>query len=163
MYKKMLKKIRCRKCKAETKVIGFYYKCKVKECSTMFWHRKVLDMFDNKEPVDSEKNKKIEAKIIKDSKLPYKFNGKRNTYVLALSKKDTEDKRAVYVGESANHPMRRYLQHIRGYKKAKRGNIVNRAKFLLSYELGFKPEEAKKREKELKKILLKKYIVYGGH
>ena len=70
-----------------------------RQCLTMFWHRKVLNMFDNKEPADSEKNKKKEAKIIKDSKLPYKFNGKRNTYVLALSKKDTDNKIAVYVGE----------------------------------------------------------------
>ena len=159
----MLKKIKCRKCKSETKLIGYYYKCIVKECSTMFWHRKVLDMFDKKEPAGSEKNKKIEAKIIKDCKLPYKFNGKRNTYVLALSKQDDEDKKAVYVGESANHPMRRYLQHIRGYKKAKKGNIVDRAKFLLSYELGYKPEDAKKREIELKEILSNKYKVYGGH
>ena len=159
--------MKCRHCRAKAISCNFYgnemkepylYQCTKSNCSTFFWHRNVLQEFNNKEKPDSDTNKTIEKDIIKKFKIPKGYG--RSAYVIKLSRKEGEEQKAVYVGETGHHPLRRYLQHLRGYKSGK-GHATKRATYLLDFELGVK--DSKKREKELGEELKDKYIITGAH
>lgn len=163
----MKKQVRCRHCRANTIPCDFdgnimkepyLYRCIKQDCGIFFWHRNVLREFNNTEKPDSTNNKQIEKELIKKFKIP-KGNG-RSAYVIKLSKKKDEKERTVYVGETGHHPLRRYLQHLRGYKSGK-GHATKRGKYLLYFELGVK--DSKAREKELAEELESKYLITGGH
>ena len=161
--------MKCRHCRATAqssnflgrKVEGKYlYKCERKECGRFFWHRQVLDEFNLNCP-KSKANWAIEEKLCEYFRIPIDQNG-RSVYVIKLSRNTGETKDTVYVGETGHHPLRRYLQHLRGYKSAK--HVMLRGKYLLSIEKGFKTnDESKNREKELASQLEEKYFVEGGH
>jgi len=160
--------MKCRHCRAKAISCNFYgnemkqpylYQCTKSDCGTFFWHRNVLKEFDLKEDPKSYKNKKIEESLIKKFKIP-KSSYPRGAYVIKLSRKPGEIKDSVYIGETGHHPLRRYLQHIRGYLSGK-GHAKKRAKYLLSYETKIK--DSKLRERELGKELKEKYIVTGAH
>ena len=68
-------------------------------------------------------------------------------------------KEFVYVGETGNHPLRRYLNHLRGHKKGKYGKRY--PTYLLDFELSV--QDSKQREKDLAKELKSLYEVKGGH
>ncbi|MDA8808382.1 hypothetical protein N9N36_00275 [Gammaproteobacteria bacterium] len=136
----------------------YLYQCTKSDCGTFFWHRNVLKEFNNKEKPDSDNNKAIEKDIIKKFKIPKGYG--RSAYVIKLSRKEGEEQKAVYVGETGHHPLRRYLQHLRGYKSGK-GHATKRATYLLDFELGVK--DSKKREKEWAKELESIFLVKGGH
>jgi hypothetical protein len=136
----------------------YLYQCTKSNCGTFFWHRNVLKEFNNKEKPDSDTNKTIEKDIIKKFKIPKGYG--RSAYVIKLSRKEGEEQKAVYVGETGHHPLRRYLQHLRGYKSGK-GHATKRATYLLDFELGVK--DSKKREKEWAKELESIFLVKGGH
>ena len=136
----------------------YLYKCIKHDCGRFFWHRNVLQEFNDKEKPDSETNKKIEKELIKKFKIPRGYG--RSVYVIKLSRKEGDKLEAVYVGETGHHPLRRYLQHLRGYKKGK-GHATKRAKYLLDFEPGVK--DSKSRERELGEKLKNKYIVKGAH
>jgi len=159
--------MKCRHCRAKAIPCNFYgnemkepylYQCTKSDCSTFFWHRNVLKEFNLNEP-KSDKNWKIEENLIKKFKIP-KSSFPRGAYVIKLSRKPGETKDSVYIGETGQHPLRRYLQHIRGYLSGK-GHAKKRAKYLLSYETKIK--DSKLREKELKDELKDEYIIFGGH
>tara|TARA_B100000768_G_C11167089_1_gene327064 strand:- start:114 stop:596 length:483 start_codon:yes stop_codon:yes gene_type:complete len=160
--------MKCRHCRAKAISCDFYgsemkepylFRCTKTECKRFFWHRNILKEFDSKEEPSSEKNKKIEDKLVKKFKIP-KSSYPRGVYVIELSRNEGDKKGSVYVGETGRHPLRRYLQHIRGYKNGK-GYATKRGKYLLYFELGVK--DSKLREKELGEELRDKYIVFGGH
>jgi hypothetical protein len=164
----MTSQVRCRHCKANARQVDFYgeesklpylFICEKDDCQTFFWHRNVLKEFNAKESPSSENNKKIEERLVKKLKIP-KSSFPRSVYVIKLSKEKADIKGAVYVGETGRHPLRRYLQHLRGYKSGK-GHATKRAKYLLHFELGIK--DSKLREKNLAEELKEQYIVYGGH
>ena len=159
--------MKCRHCRAIAIPCNFYgkemkepylYQCTKSDCGTFFWHRNVLKEFNNKEGPDTDTNKAIEKDLIKKFKIPKGYG--RSAYVIKLSQKEGEKQKAVYVGETGHHPLRRYLQHLRGYKSGK-GHATKRATYLLGFELGVK--DSKKREKEWAKELKSKFIVEGGH
>lgn len=159
--------MKCRHCRAKANPCNFYgaamkepylYQCSKEDCGTFYWHRNVLKEFNNKEKPDSEENKLIEKELIKKFKIPKGYG--RSTYVIKLSKKEGDKQQAVYVGETGHHPLRRYLQHLRGYKSGK-GHATKRGKYLLYFELGVK--DSKAREKELAEELKSEYLVTGGH
>ena len=159
--------MKCRHCRAKAIACNFYgnemkepylYKCTKSDCCTFFWHRNVRKEFNNKEKPDTDNNKKIEKELIKKFKIPKGYG--RSAYVIKLSRKEGEEQKAVYVGETGHHPLRRYLQHLRGYKSGK-GHATKRATYLLDFELGVK--DSKKREKELGEELKDKYIITGAH
>ena len=159
--------MKCRHCRAKAISCNFYgneikepylYQCTKSDCGTFFWHRSVLKEFNNKEKPDSDTNKTIEKDIIKKFKIPKGYG--RSAYVIKLSRKEGEEQKAVYVGETGHHPLRRYLQHLRGYKSGK-GHATKRATYLLDFELGVK--DSKKREKEWAKELESIFLVKGGH
>ena len=159
--------MKCRHCRAKAIACNFYgnemkepylYQCTKSDCGTFFWHRNVLKEFNNKEKPDTDNNKAIEKDIIKKFKIPKGYG--RSAYVIKLSRKEGEEQKAVYVGETGHHPLRRYLQHLRGYKSGK-GHATKRATYLLDFELGVK--DSKKREKEWAKELESTFLVKGGH
>jgi len=160
--------MKCRHCRARAIPCDFHgnemkdpylYKCTKTECGTFFWHRNVLKEFNMKEKPSSENNKQIEERLVKKFKIP-KSSYSKGVYVIKLSKKEGDKKGAVYVGETGRHPLRRYLQHLRGYISGK-GHATKRGKYLLYFELGVK--DSKLREKELADELKDKYIIFGGH
>ena len=159
--------MKCRHCRAKAISCNFYgnemkepylYQCTKSNCNIFFWHRNVLKEFKNKEKPNSDTNKAIEKDIIKKFKIPKGYG--RSAYVIKLSRKEGEEQKAVYVGETGHHPLRRYLQHLRGYKSGK-GHATKRATYLLDFELGVK--DSKKREKEWAKELESIFLVKGGH
>ena len=159
---------KCRHCKKKSSLPSNFYgqafkneylfKCTQSDCQTFFWHRKVLNAFDETEEPNSKKNLEIEEKLIKRFKIPKGYG--RSVYVIKLSKEEGEEKESVYVGETGLHPLHRYLRHLRGYQKGK-GHVTKRGKYLLSLELNVK--DSKAREEELAKELESTYVVYGGH
>ena len=160
--------MKCRHCKAEAISCDFYgskmkepylFRCSKEECERFFWHRNVLKEFNSKEDPSSENNKKIEDRLVKKFKIP-KSSYPRGVYVIKLSRKEGDKKDSVYVGETGRHPLRRYLQHLRGYKSGK-GHATKRGTYLLDFELGVK--DSKKREKEWAKELESIFLVKGGH
>ena len=107
-------------------------------------------------------NKNKENELCKSLKIPSKLKY-RSVYVIKLSREEGEKTDAVYVGETGHHPLRRYLQHLRGYKSGKK-YVKKRGKYLLSLEEGFKTVlESQSREKELGSHLTKEYLVFGAH
>ena len=175
----MKKRIRCRHCKADVMSSDFdgqpiasnyLYKCPEEKCGRYFWHRNVLREFNLKNPSsleNKEKEKEIcaELKIPKGTaelKKPKGTEDKYFVYVIKLNKKEGDNKDSVYVGETNHHPLKRYLQHLRGYQK--KTEVTKRGYYLWKIESGYKTREAvKKREKELAEELRENYIVYGGH
>ena len=164
----MKKHMKCRHCRAKATPCNYYgsemkepylYRCTKKDCGTFFWHRNVLQEFNLKDDPKSDQNKRIEENLVKKFKIP-KSSYPRAAYVIKLSRKSGETKDSVYIGETGHHPLRRYLQHIRGYNSGK-GHAKKRAKYLLSYETEIK--DSKKREKELGEELQDKYIITGAH
>lgn len=163
---------KCRHCKKKSSLPSNFYgqafkneylfKCTQSDCQTFFWHRKVLNEFDEREEPNSKKNLEIEKKLIKRFKIPKGYG--RSVYVIKLSREEKfsreEKKESVYVGETGLHPLHRYLRHLRGYQKG-RGHVTKRGKYLLSLELNVK--DSKAREEELAKELESTYVVYGGH
>ena len=165
--------VKCRHCRGiaqSSNFLGqwieekFIYKCVTKECGKFFWHRRVLRKFDlsDTRAIESTKNKNIEKKLCEYLMIPINLK-ERSVYVIQLSRKKGETKSTVYVGETGHHPLRRYLQHLRGYKSGK-NHVKDRGKYLLSFEEGFKTsDESQNREKELASQLEEKYFVTGGH
>ena len=137
----------------------YLYQCTKSDCGTFFWHRNVLKEFNNKEKPDTDNNKKIERELIKKFKIP-KSSYPRGVYAIKLSRKSDETIDSVYIGETGHHPLRRYLQHIRGYKSGK-GHATKRGKYLLYFELGVK--NSKQREKKLAEEFSNQFIILGGH
>ena len=112
-------------------------------------------------PLTSE-NKVKENELCEDLKIPNHLEH-RSVYVIKLSRDEGEKTDTVYVGETGRHPLRRYLQHLRGYKSGKK-HVKNRGKYLLSFEGGLKTVEASRnREKELGSQLAGDYLVVGAH
>ena len=161
--------MKCRHCRAtaqSSNLLGqkvehkYLYKCERKECGRFFWHRQVLKLF-NPDCPKSKKNRAIEEELCEYFRIPIRQK-ERSVYVIKLSRNTGETKDTVYVGETGQHPLRRYLQHLRGYKSSK--HVERRGKYLLSIEKGFKTDdESKNREKELASQLEEKYFVTGGH
>jgi hypothetical protein len=161
--------MKCRHCRAtaqSSNLLGqkverkYLYKCERKECGRFFWHRQVLKLF-NPDCPKSKKNQAIEKELCEYFRIPIRQK-ERSVYVIKLSRNTGETKDTVYVGETGQHPLRRYLQHLRGYKSSK--HVERRGKYLLSIEKGFKTDdESKNREKELASQLEEKYFVTGGH
>ena len=117
--------------------------------------------FDLNAP-SSPENKIREQYLCEVLNIPTNLN-QRSVYVIKLSRGEDEYTDTVYVGETAHHPLRRYLQHLRGYKSGRK-HVENRGKYLLSYEEGFKSiEDSQNREKELANELGEDYLVVGGH
>ena len=166
----MKKRIRCRHCKADVVSTDFdgqplasnyLYKCPEEKCGRYFWHRNVLREFDRKN-MRSKENKEKEDNICKELKIPEQSKDEFFVYVIKLNKKEGDNKDSVYVGETNHHPLKRYLQHLRGYQK--KTEVTKRGYYLWKIESGYKTREAvKKREKELAEELRENYIVYGGH
>ena len=162
--------MKCRHCKAPAQSSNFLgefiekqylFKCKTKKCGRFYWHRRILSEFDMHDPYSSE-NKIKENELCEDLKIPNHLES-RSVYVIKLSRSEGEKTDTVYVGETGRHPLRRYLQHLRGYKSGKK-YVKNRGKYLLSLESGLKTvEESRKREKELASELVEEYLVVGGH
>ena len=166
----MKKRIRCRHCKADVMSTDFdgqplasnyLYKCPEEKCGRYFWHRNVLREFDRKN-MRSNENKEKEDNICKELKIPEQSKDEFFVYVIKLNKKEGDNKDSVYVGETNHHPLKRYLQHLRGYQK--KTEVTKRGYYLWKIESGYKTREAsKRREKELAEELRENYIVYGGH
>ena len=166
----MKKRIRCRHCKADVMSTDFdgqplasnyLYKCPEEKCGRYFWHRNVLREFDRKN-MHSNENKEKEDNICKKLKIPEQSKDEFFVYVIKLNKKEGDNKDSVYVGETNHHPLKRYLQHLRGYQK--KTEVTKRGYYLWKIESGYKTREAvKRREKELAEELRENYIVYGGH
>ncbi len=166
----MKKRIRCRHCKADVMSTDFdgqpiefnyLYKCPEEKCGSYFWHRNVLREFDRKNTRSNE-NKDKEDNICKELKIPKRSKDEFFVYVIKLNKKEGDNKDSVYVGETNHHPLKRYLQHLRGYQK--KTEVTKRGYYLWKIESGYKTREAsKRREKELAEELRENYIVYGGH
>ena len=166
----MKKRIRCRHCKADVMStdfegqlieLNYLYKCPEEKCGIYFWHRNVLREFDRKNP-HSPKNNEEENNICTKLKIPIGSKDEFFVYVVKLNKKEGDNKDSVYVGETNHHPLKRYLQHLRGYQK--KTEVTKRGYYLWKIESGYKTREAvKRREKELAEELRENYIVYGGH
>ena len=166
----MKKRIRCRHCKADVMstyfdgqplASNYLYKCPEEKCGRYFWHRNVLREFDRKN-MRSNENKEKEDNICKELKIPEQSKDEFFVYVIKLNKKEGDNKDSVYVGETNHHPLKRYLQHLRGYQK--KTEVTKRGYYLWKIESGYKTREAvKRREKELAEELRENYIVYGGH
>ena len=141
--------------------LNYLYKCPNSNCGIFFWHEDVLKEFDLNDSPRSDKNMNAEADIIKKLKIPKAYSGKTygSVYVLKLSPKKGDKREVVYVGETANHVLRRYLQHLRGHNKGRYGNRY--PTYLLKYEEHV--SDRKKREKDLAKELRSLYEVKGGH
>ena len=162
--------MKCRHCKKPVQSSDFHglsiddqylFKCQTKLCGRFFWHRRVLKEFDLIDPYSSQ-NKIIEKSLCEALKIPTNLKA-RSVYVIKLSRGKDENIDTVYVGETGNHPLKRYLQHLRGYKSGKQ-HVKNRGKYLLGYEEGFKTaDDSKYREKELANELKEHYLVVGGH
>ena len=162
--------MKCRHCRATVQSSDFHgsgikkqylYKCQTGICGRFFWHRRVLREFDLNAP-SSPENKIREQYLCEVLNIPTNLN-QRSVYVIKLSRGEDEYTATVYVEETAHHPLRRYLQHLRGYKSGRK-HVENRGKYLLSYEEGFKSiEDSRNREKELANELGEDYLVVGGH
>ncbi len=162
--------MKCRHCKAPAQSSNFLgesidkqylFKCQKKKCGRFFLHRRVLSEFDMHEPYSSE-NKVKENELCEDLKIPNHLKH-RSAYVIKLSRNEGEKTDTVYVGETGHHPLRRYLQHLRGYKSGRK-HVKDRGKYLLSFEGGLKTVEASiNREKELGSQLAEEYLVVGAH
>ena len=140
---------------------NYLYKCPEEKCGRYFWHRNVLREFDRKN-MSSNENKEKEDDICKQLKIPERSKDEFFVYVIKLNKKEGDNKDSVYVGETNHHPLKRYLQHLRGYQK--KTEVTKRGYYLWIIESGYKTREAvKRREKELAEELRENYIVYGGH
>ena len=140
---------------------NYLYKCPEEKCGRYFWHRNVLREFDRKN-MRSNENKEKEDNICKELKIPEQSKDEFFVYVIKLNKKEGDNKDSVYVGETNHHPLKRYLQHLRGYQK--KTEVTKRGYYLWKIESGYKTREAvKRREKELAEELRENYIVYGGH
>ena len=140
---------------------NYLYKCPEEKCGRYFWHRNVLREFDRKN-MHSNENKEKEDNICKKLKIPEQSKDEFFVYVIKLNKKEGDNKDSVYVGETNHHPLKRYLQHLRGYQK--KTEVTKRGYYLWKIESGYKTREAvKRREKELAEELRENYIVYGGH
>ena len=70
------------------------------------------------DPYSSE-NKIKENELCEDLKIPNHLES-RSVYVIKLSRNEGEKTDTVYVGETGII-LRRYLQHLRGYKRGKEG------------------------------------------
>jgi len=162
--------MKCRHCKSPAQSSDFLgnfvenkylFRCQKSECGRFFWHRRILSEFDLKTP-DTEDNKNKEQQICDRLQIPSKLK-MRFVYVIKLSRKTGEKVDTVYVGETGHHPLRRYLQHLRGYKSGKK-YVKRRGKYLLFFEDNFQTvTESRNREKELALNLDGEYLVYGGH
>ena len=140
---------------------NYLYKCPEEKCGRYFWHRNVLREFDRKN-MRSNENKEKEDNICKELKIPEQSKDEFFVYGIKLNKKEGVNKDSVYVGETNHHPLKRYLQHLRGYQK--KTEVTKRGYYLWKIESGYKTREAvKRREKELAEELRENYIVYGGH
>tara|TARA_B100000989_G_C19321762_1_gene377020 strand:+ start:38 stop:535 length:498 start_codon:yes stop_codon:yes gene_type:complete len=137
--------------------LNYLYKCPNSNCGIFFWHQDVLKEFDLNDSSGSDQNMDIERNIIKKLKIPKGYG--RSVYVLKLSEEKGDKKEFVYVGETGNHPLRRYLNHLRGHKKGKYGKRY--PTYLLDFELSV--QDSKQREKDLAKELKSLYEVKGGH
>ena len=96
--------------------LNYLYKCLEEKCGRYFWHRNVLRVFNRKNRRSPENNAK-EDKICAKLKIPIGSKDEFFVYVIKLNKKEGDNKDSVYVGETYHHPLKRYLQHLRGYQK----------------------------------------------
>jgi hypothetical protein len=141
--------------------LNYLYKCPEEKCGRYFWHRNVLREFNLKNPSSLESIEK-EKEICVGLEIPEGTDDNYFVYVIKLNKKEGDNKDSVYVGETNHHPLKRYLQHLRGYIKNR--EVTKRGYYLWKIESGYKTREAvKRREKELAEELRENYIVYGGH
>ena len=162
--------MKCRHCKSLAKSSNFngegvesnfLYKCQVIKCGVFFWHRRVLREFDLNDP-SAIVNEQREQKVCDDLSIPLNLR-ERFVYVIKLHRDEGEVTDTVYVGETGHHPLRRYLQHLRGYKSGK-NHVKKRGKYLLSFEEGFKTvKQSQDRERALAHQLSNKFLVVGGH
>ena len=111
-----------------------------------------------KDPASSE-NQNKEKELCKSLMIPICVK-ERSVYAIQLRKKSSETIYSVYVGQTGHHPLRRYLQHLRNYKRGRRGKKGMTC--LISFESGYtNEEEAEYGEKTLSEELNCKYKVYG--
>jgi hypothetical protein len=143
----------CRICGGRTKKTGLLFKCKGKECKSVYWDKRaVLKLIRDKK--EDEEYYKV---ILKKALIP-EIKGKSFCYRLKLKNiKDTNnkdekkyiEKNACYIGRTNLHPYARYFNHIRGHLSAKgRAQTKKRAVALIEYEGPMTYDQSIVREKE---------------
>ena len=142
----------CRKCKKATKKHGYLYHCKDIVCGAVFWDPNVLN-----EDLDDAV---VLNQVLKNSNVPTdeeldndKYHRRNHAYVIFCKNSDaatTKINYCYYVGQTRNHPYKRYLDHLRKYKSDPMlGNmrLAERAWYMEYFEGPYKKHKAHKLEK----------------
>ena len=142
----------CRKCKKATKKHGYLYHCKDIVCGAVFWDPNVLN-----EDLDDAV---VLNQVLKNSNVPTdeeldndKYHRRNHAYVIFCKNSDaatTKINYCYYVGQTRNHPYKRYLDHLRKYKSDPRlGNmrLAERAWYMEYFEGPYRKNKALKLEK----------------
>lgn len=154
----------CRVCKGDTKQIGLLFRCIKKKCGAVFWDKTAV----KKKIKENPRNKEV---IIRDAEIPDVQNGAHFVYILRMrqrKKKQEIDKPFVpteYIGETALHPYKRYLNHIIGNKHSKR-HRTDKYATALTYFKGAKMTREVGIDKERALIAERKKLgirALGGH
>ena len=127
----------CRLCKEQTIQKGFLFKCIKKGCKAVLWDKTAV-----KKALKENRGEK--EKIIADAEIPKVPKGTHFVYILRMrqSKKEKEKRKKdgtpliqkEYIGETAFHPYKRYLNHIIGHKHSRRHRTDRYATALIYFK-----------------------------
>ena len=152
----------CRVCKGKTKQTGLLYRCLKKKCGSVFWDKTVVRKLIKEDPAN-------ENVIIADAEIPEVEQGIHFLYILRM-RQSPDDKKGPfvpkeYIGETALHPYRRYLNHIIG-KKPSNKHKTDRYATALTYFKGYRIKREVAQEKERQLVLKRRELginAVGGH
>ena len=159
---------KCRECGSGTLKEGYLFKCLDKNncnCRTVFWDKgKVKKSLRGYEKGKDDWYEKMQE-LLTDACVP-KTENEKYVYTIRMKGKlckraKTKKGRKVYVGQTGLHPYERYLNHISGYKSARKSKLFTA---LINFEGPLdKAIDPEKREEEIAIELYKEgWEVHGG-
>jgi hypothetical protein len=148
------KTVLCRVCGSIVSEKNHLFYCQSENCSAVFWDKSAIKKIKKNLREDT----KFKKGFLVEAGVPIDNTEGHFVYKLRLRGQIN----SIYVGLTGLHPHERYLNHLIGYRAARRPKKF--ATSFIGFEGPMEYEKAKKREPELAQELREcGYKVWGGH